>query len=55
LYIPPVTGAETYMTAAAQASPFIVPPATPPLYEFDVISPEVAEEVERAFVAATEQ
>jgi hypothetical protein len=25
------------------------------LYEFDVISPEVAEEVERAFVAATEQ
>jgi spermidine/putrescine transport system substrate-binding protein len=55
LYIPPVTGAETYMTAAAQASPFIVPPATPPLYEFDVISPDVAEEVERAFVAATEQ
>jgi hypothetical protein len=43
------------MTATAQASPFIVPPATPPLYEFDVISPEVAEEVERAFVAATEQ
>jgi spermidine/putrescine transport system substrate-binding protein len=55
LYIPPVTGAETYMTATAQASPFIVPPATPPLYEFDVISPEAAEEVERAFVAATEQ
>ena len=54
-YIPPVTGAEKYMTAAAQASPFIVPPATPPLYEFDVISPDVAEEVERAFVAATEQ
>jgi len=25
------------------------------LYEFDVISPEAAEEVERAFVAATEQ
>jgi len=55
MYIPPVTGAENYMTAAAKSSPFIVPPATPPLYEFDVISPEVAEEVKRAFVAATEQ
>ena len=55
LYIPPVTGAEKYMTATAQASPFIVPPATPPLYEFDVISPDVDDEVERAFVAATEQ
>jgi spermidine/putrescine transport system substrate-binding protein len=54
-YIPPVTGATQYMTATAQASPFIVPPATPPLYEFDVISADVAEEVERAFVAATEQ
>lgn len=54
-YIPPVTGATQYMTAAAQASPFIVPPATPPLYEFDVISPDATEEVSRAFVAATEQ
>ena len=54
-YIPPVTGAEQYMSATAKASPFIVPPASPPLYEFDVISPDVAEEVARAFVAATEQ
>jgi spermidine/putrescine transport system substrate-binding protein len=54
-YIPPVTGATQYMTAKAQVSPFIVPPATPPLYEFDVISPEATEEVSRAFVAATEQ
>jgi spermidine/putrescine-binding protein len=54
-YIPPVTGATQYMTATAQASPFIVPPATPPLYEFDVVSADVAEEISRAFVAATEQ
>ena len=55
LYVPPVTGATQYMTATAQASPFIVPPATPPLYEFDVVSADVAEEISRAFVAATEQ
>jgi len=54
-YIPPVTGAAQYMSTAAQVSPFIVPPATPPLYEFDVISPDATEEVSRAFVAATEQ
>ena len=54
-YIPPVTGAEQYMSAKAKASPFIVPPASPPLYEFDVISPEATEKVSRAFVAATEQ
>jgi spermidine/putrescine transport system substrate-binding protein len=54
-YIPPVTGATQYMTATAQASPFIVPPATPPLFEFDVVSADVAEEISRAFVAATEQ
>lgn len=54
-YIPPVTGATQYMSAAAKTSPFIVPPATPPLYEFDVISADVAEQVSRAFVAATEQ
>ena len=55
LYVPPVTGATQYMTATAQASPFIVPPATPPLYEFDVVSADVAEEISRAVVAATEQ
>ena len=55
MYIPPVEGATQYMTSAAKTSPFIVPPATPPLYEFDVISPDATEQVSRAFVAATEQ
>jgi len=55
MYIPPVTGATQYMSSTAQTSPFIVPPATPPLYEFDVISPDATEQVSRAFVAATEQ
>ena len=54
-YTSPVQGAEEYMTAAARQSPFINPPATPPLYDFRVVTPEEAEQVERAFIAATEQ
>ena len=54
-YGSPVTGAEQYMSATAQASPFINPPATPPLYEFDVLPAADAEELTRAFTAATEQ
>jgi spermidine/putrescine transport system substrate-binding protein len=54
-YTSPVQGAEQYMSATAKSSPFIVPPATPPLYEFVVLNPDDAEEVARAFTAATEQ
>jgi spermidine/putrescine transport system substrate-binding protein len=54
-YIPPVQGATDYMSATARSSAFINPPATPPLYEFDVISAEDAEKVSEAFVKATEQ
>ncbi len=54
-YEPPVQGAVALMSAEAQASPFINPPATPPLYEFNVLSPDDIEEVSRAFTAATEQ
>jgi spermidine/putrescine transport system substrate-binding protein len=54
-YEPPVQGAVALMSAEAQASPFINPPATPPLFEFNVLSPDDIEEVSRAFTAATEQ
>lgn len=54
-YIPPVIGAEAEMTPEGRESPFVVPPATPPLYEFDVLTPEQTEEVSRAFTAATQQ
>lgn len=54
-YIPPVQGATDYMSAAAKSSAFINPPATPPLYEFEVIDPDDAEKVAEAFVKATEQ
>ena len=43
------------MTPEAQASPFINPPAVPPLYDFNVLSPDDIEEVSRAYTAATEQ
>lgn len=54
-YTSPVQGATALMTPEAQASPFINPPATPPLYDFNVLSPDDIEEVSRAFTAATEQ
>ena len=54
-YIPPVKGAEAEMSPEGQESPFIVPPATPPLYEFEILTPEATEEVSRAFTAATQQ
>lgn len=54
-YQSPVKGAVELMSAEAQASPFINPPATPPLYEFNVLSADDIEEVSRAFTAATEQ
>jgi spermidine/putrescine transport system substrate-binding protein len=54
-YIPPVKGAEAEMSPEAQQSPFIVPPPTPPLYEFEILTPEQTEEVSRAFTAATQQ
>ena len=54
-YEPPVQGAVALMSPEAQASPFINPPATPPLYEFNVLSADDIEEVSRAFTAATEQ
>jgi spermidine/putrescine transport system substrate-binding protein len=54
-YEPPVQGAVALMSAEAQASPFINPPGTPPLYEFNVLSADQVEEVSRAFTAATEQ
>ena len=54
-YIPPVSGATQFMSATAQASPFINPPATQPLYEFEILKPADAEKVAREFAAATEQ
>jgi len=54
-YIPPVAGAEAEMTPEGRESPFIVPPASPPLYEFEILTPEQTEEVSRAFTAATQQ
>jgi len=54
-YIPPVAGAEAEMTPEGRVSPFIVPPASPPLYEFEILTPEQTEEVSRAFTAATQQ
>ena len=54
-YESPVQGALALMSAEAQASPFINPPANPPLYEFNVLSAEEVEEVSRAFTEATQQ
>ena len=54
-YTSPVQGAVALMTPEAQASPFINPPAVPPLYDFNVLSPDDIEEVSRAYTAATEQ
>jgi len=54
-YMSPVQGAENYMSAAAKTSPFINPPASPPLYDFAVLNPDDAEELTRAFTEATQQ
>ena len=54
-YESPVKGALALMTPEAQASPYINPPATPPLYEFNVLSADEIEEVSRAFTEATQQ
>jgi len=54
-YESPVQGALALMSAEAQASPYINPPATPPLYEFNVLSADEVEEVSRAFTEATQQ
>jgi len=54
-YVPPVQGAIDYMTAEGKASPYVNPPATPPLYEFKVLTPDQAEVISRAYTAATEQ
>ena len=54
-YESPVQGALALMSTEAQASPYINPPATPPLYEFNVLSADEVEEVSRAFTEATQQ
>ena len=54
-YIPPVKGATDYMEPDAALKPFVEPPATPPLYEFPVLSAADTEELSRAFVEATQQ
>jgi len=54
-YIPPVKGATDYMDPSEAEKPFVEPPATPPLYEFPVLSAADTEELSRAFVEATQQ
>lgn len=53
-YVSPVQGATELMTADAQASPFINPPATPPLYEFMTLTPDQDEELSTSFAEATQ-
>ncbi|MCU0268087.1 MAG: spermidine/putrescine ABC transporter substrate-binding protein [Acidimicrobiales bacterium] len=54
-YVPPVEGALDNMSEEARNSPFINPPAGAKLYEFRILTPEEDEELNRAFVAATQQ
>jgi spermidine/putrescine transport system substrate-binding protein len=54
-YIPPVKGATDHMDPSPAEKPFVEPPATPPLYEFPVLSAADTEQLSRAFVTATQQ
>jgi spermidine/putrescine transport system substrate-binding protein len=54
-YVSPVTGAVQEMSAEAQENPFLVPPASPPLYDFMTLTPEEDEELQTLFVEATQQ
>lgn len=55
MYVPPVKGAIENMSAEAQKNPLLNPPATPKLYEFKILTPDEDEELNRAFVEATQQ
>jgi spermidine/putrescine transport system substrate-binding protein len=54
-YVSPVKGATEQMSAEAQDNPFLVPPDSPPLYDFMTLTPEEDEELQTLFAEATQQ
>lgn len=53
-YVSPVKGATDLMSAEAQDNPFLVPPTSPPLYDFMTLTPDQDEELTTAFAEATQ-
>ena len=51
-YVSPVTGATAQMSAEAQENPFLVPPDSPPLYDFMTLTPEQDEQLSTEFAEA---
>jgi spermidine/putrescine-binding protein len=54
-YVSPVNGAIEEMSPEAQENPFLVPPDSPPLYDFMILTPEQDEQLSEEFAAATQQ
>ena len=54
-YVSPVNGALALMSTEAQANPFLVPPDSPPLYDFMTLTPEQDEQLSTEFAEATQQ
>jgi len=54
-YVPPVKGAIEKMSPEAQKDPLLNPPDSPKLYEFKILTADEDEELNRAFVEATQQ
>jgi len=54
VYVPPVAGAEQYMTAAGRADPFVVPPADAKLHEFRILTEAEDGQLDEAFAQATQ-
>jgi spermidine/putrescine transport system substrate-binding protein len=54
-YVSPVKGAIEQMSPEAQENPFLVPPDSPPLYDFMTLTPEQDEQLSEEFAAATQQ
>jgi spermidine/putrescine transport system substrate-binding protein len=55
VYVPPVKGAIENMTPEAKENILLNPPPVPKLHEFKILTPDEDEQLNRAFVEATQQ